>query len=311
MDSQTPSGPDQWIDLFALTRFIARRWFVLVAGAVTGTALAIAYLNFTVPKYAAELRISPAANSSGGLGGSLGQLGGIAAIAGIDVHQGNSASPFDLYLDALRSRQTADTMARDPAIMHHVFTRQWNSATRRWHEPASLARPAMDAVRNLAGQPRYAWRPPNGADLAEFIAKKLAVEAPKPKDPPVTTLYLEDSDAPFAAAFLDRINGIADSAVRVRALQRATEYARYLQGRLKTTENAEQVKRLADVLLEQERAIMMASSSVPYAANPSEPAVATPRPVSPVVPAVILIGFVAGLLLTVVILVARFVWKSA
>ncbi len=282
MTEAQPGNAEPVVDLLAFVRVLRRRWRFIAVAAVAGAVLALVVLNFTVPKYAASLRISPASTGSGGLGGALGQLGGLAAIAGVDVRQSSSAaSPFDLYLDTLHARQTADLLARDPAIMHHIFERQWNPATRRWQPAASLTRPIMAAISSLAGQPRIEWRPPDGADLAEFIAKKLAIQAPKPKDPPVTTLYLEDPDPAFAARFLDRINAIADETVRARSLQRATEYARYLEGRLKTTTNGEQLKRLADILLEQDRAIMAASSSVSFAANVSEPAVATPRPVSP------------------------------
>lgn len=310
-ETQTGSG-EQVVDLVAFLRVVRQRWWFIAAAAAAGAVLALIVLNFTVPKYAASLRVSPASTGSGGLGGALGQLGGLAAIAGVDVRQGSSAaSPFDLYLDTLRSRQTADLLARDPAIMHHVFARQWNAAAQRWQPTASLSRPVVDAISSLAGQPRIEWHPPDGADLAEFIAKKMALQSPKPKDPPVTTLYLEDPDPGFAARFLDRINAIADETVRARSLQRATDYARYLEGRLRTTTNVEQLKRLADILLEQDRAIMAASSSLSFAANVSEPAVATPRPVSPNVLVGLVVGLLGGAMAAAGVLFIRFVTRGS
>lgn len=304
-------GPAATVDLLAFAAYARRRIWWLAGASLVGLFLAFGYLNVAIPKYAATLRVSPAAAGGGGLGGALGQLGGIAAIAGIDVRQGSSsgASPFDLYLDTLRSRHVADLLAKDQRVMRHIFAKEWDASTGQWREQRSILRAASKLVGQIAGQPGPAWQPPAGGELADYLAKKVVVLPPKPKDPPVTSLLYEDRDPAFAVMLLDKLSALSDNSVRERTLVRATTYARYLESRLKVTDNADQQRRLSEILLDQERAIMMAGSSVPFAATPSEPAVPSQRPVRPNVMMTLLLGLLVGAILGVLGLFVRYLTK--
>jgi capsular polysaccharide biosynthesis protein len=164
-------------------------------------------------------------------------------------------------------------------------------------------------VKQIAGQPGPQWQPPAGGELADYLAKKVVVQAPKPKEPPVTSLLYEDRDPAFAAMLLDKLSAVADDSVRKRTLVRATTYARYLEERLKVTDNVDQQRRLSEILLDQERAIMMAGSSVPFAATPSEPAVPSQRPVRPNVVITLLVGLLVGAIVGVLGLFIRYLLK--
>jgi Chain length determinant protein len=317
-NNQTPALPDvaevapaTTVDLLAFVAYLRKRLWWLAAAMLAGLLLAFAYLNVATPKYAATLRVSPAAAGGGGLGGALGQLGGIAAMAGIDVRQGSSsgASPFDLYLDTLRSRHVADLLAKDQQLMQHVFISEWDPSTGQWRERRSILRSAYKLVKQIAGQPGPEWHPPAGGELADYLMKKVVIQAPKPKEPPVTTLLYEDQDPAFAAMLLDKLSALADDSVRQRTLVRATTYARYLENRLKVTDNVDQQRRLSEILLDQERAIMMAGSSVPFAATPSEPAVPSQRPVRPNVVMTLLVGLLVGAIVGVLWLFVLYLAK--
>jgi hypothetical protein len=300
------------IDLFEFLRYLRKRLTWIVGAAILGILLALAYLNFATPRYSAELRVSSASGGSG-LGGALGQLGGIAAMAGLDLQRGSGvgASPFDLYLDKLRSRANAEILAKDQTIMRHIFAGYWNAEENRWQEPRSVVRSASQIIRQLAGQPRPAWHPPGAAELAEFLGRAVRVSAAKPKEPPLTTLYYEDRDPRFAAMLLDRMHASADEAVRRHVLQRATLYSQYLTNQLAVTENADQRRNLSEILLEQQRAIMMASSSVAFAANPSEPAVASAQPVGPKVPTTLATGALVGALVGAIVVFLMFLMRGS
>lgn len=318
-NNQTPALPDAaadvapatTVDLLAFVAYLRKRIWWLAAAMLAGLLLAFAYLNVATPKYAATLRVSPAAAGGGGLGGALGQLGGIAAMAGIDVRQGSSsgASPFDLYLDTLRSRHVADLLAKDQRLMQHIFISEWDPSTGQWRERRSVLRSAYKVVKQIAGQPGPEWHPPAGGELADYLSKKVVIQAPKPKEPPVTSLLYEDQDPAFAAMLLDRLSAVADDSVRQRTLVRATTYARYLENRLKVTDNVDQQRRLSEILLDQERAIMMAGSSVPFAATPSEPAVPSQRPVRPNVVTTLFVGLLVGAIVGVLWLFVLYLVK--
>ena len=310
IEPTTPGRVDS-IDLLQFLGFVRRRWLWVLGAMLLGGSLALVYLNIATPKYSATLRVS-AASSGGGLGGALGQLGGIAAMAGLDLGKGSgsAATPFDLYLDKLRSHANAEELARDPAVMRHIFFREWNETERRWQEPDSLVHNLDKVVQNIAGQPRPPYQPPDADELTEYLADKLGVTAAKPKDPPLTTIVFEDRDPAFAAMLLNRVHSFADDAVRALALRRATENSRFLTGRLSITQNVDQQRSLSEILLDQERQIMMASSSVSFAATPSQPAVTSPEPVRPKVPTTIIAGLLLGALFGLLGLFGVFLARS-
>ena len=301
---------DASIDLLEFLGFARRRLRWVLAAVLLGGLLALAFLNIATPQYSATLRVS-AASSGGGLGGALGQLGGIAAMAGLDLAQGSgaAASPFELYLDKLRSHANAKALARDPEVLRHIFFKEWNAEQRRWQEPDTLVRNFDNALRRIAGQPRD-YHPPGADELAAYLTDKVGVTAAKPKDPPLTTIYYEDRDPAFAAMLLNRMHGLADDTVRRLALRRAVENSKFLAGRLAAAQNVEQQRSLAQILLDQERQIMMASSSVSFAATPSEPAVASPEPVRPKVPTTIIAGLLLGGLVGLLGLFGLFLVRS-
>lgn len=294
VDTIEVKGSDS-IDLLEFLGFARRRWLWVLVSALVGGAFALVFLNIAIPKYSATLRVS-AASASGGIGGTLGQLGGIAAMAGLDLGKGagSAASPFDLYVDKLRSHANAEVLARDPAVMRHIFYKEWNEAENRWQEPRNFILTLNRLMHSIAGQPLAPYQPPDADELSEYLHDKIGVTAAKPKDPPLTTIYYEDRDPAFAAMLLNRAHSYADDAVRRIALRRANANSRFLTSRLAITQNVDQQRSLSEILLDQERQIMMASSSVSYAATPSEPAVPSPDPVSPKVPTTIIAGLLVG-----------------
>ena len=310
MVDQVEPAPGDSIDLFEFLRFVRRRLMWILGAALLGVMLALVYLNIATPKYSATLRVS-AASTGGGLGGAMGQLGGIAAMAGLDFAQGSgaAASPFELYLDKLRSHANAKALARDPDVLRHIFYKEWNVEQRRWQEPDTLVRNLDNSLRRIAGQPRD-YRPPDADKLAEYLTDKVGVTAAKPKDPPLTTIYFEDRDPAFAATLLNRMHGFADDAVRRQALRRAVQNSRFLTGRLAMMQNVDQQRSLSEILLDQERQIMMASSSVSFAATPSQPAVTSPEPVRPKVPTTIIAGLLLGALFGLLGLFGVFLARS-
>lgn len=297
-DTQAATEGSVFIDLFALGRDLRRHWAWIAAAALAGLALAFLYLNIANVRYAGTLRVSPASSTQGSLSGALGRLGGLASLAGVQMRQGNEgASPFELYLDRMKSRAIAEQLAKDPRILQTVFEREWDPASGRFTERPGPLRPLRNLLYGLAGQPLPKWAPPGAERLQDYLEKTVVITPPGPKDPPITTLSVRARDGAFAVYLLERLHAQADADVRAAQLDRARQYAAHLAEKLATTQIAEHRINLSEALLEQERAIMMATGSGDFAAVPLERPTTGSRPVSPQVVPALALGIAAGLFL--------------
>lgn len=267
------------IDLLSvLRRLWLKKWFI-AAFFVAGLLLGVIYLKEQTPTYTAVLRVTPASSSGGGMQNRLRGLGGLAAAAGLTALPSDGASPFDLYLDAFQAQDLARDLANDPRIMQSAFAGEWDPATQSWREPSGVLKRTSNAVKGMLGFPESKWRQPDGPRLRDYLMSSILVV--KGDDSPITQIVFDHRDPAFATYLLTRLNAAADRQVRRRALEQATQYAKYLSMRMATTPVAEHRQVLASSLSEQERSIMMASSSVPYAATVVEPPFASAAPTKP------------------------------
>ncbi len=281
------------------------RYRLLIAAITLATVLAgIVYLHLATYRYTAEMRVI--ASHTPANAGSLspgGKLGGLASLVGVSV-DGESTSPFHLYLEELTSRDTAAELARRPAILHAIFDRQWDASAARWRVPET---PFRDGLKAILGFPPTPWRAPDAARMQDYLRENIKVD----EDPKraVTVVRFDHEDPRFAVTLLTALNTIVDRHLRDVALQRASEYARYLDARLQTVTVAEHRLALTEALSEQEKQVMFASSAAPYAADPVELSVASIAPTSPrpviVLVSSVIIGAVLGALAVMVILYVR------
>ncbi len=158
-------------------------------------------------------------------------------------------------------------------------------------------RPVRNLLYGLAGQDVPEWTAPGAERLQIYLARTVVVSPPGPKDPPITTLIVETPDPDFGTHLLDALHRQADADVRASSLERARQYSAHLAQKLATTEIAEHRRTLSEALLEQERAVMMATSQGPYAALPLEPASGPSKPTSPKPVPALAIGLIAGAIL--------------
>jgi LPS O-antigen subunit length determinant protein (WzzB/FepE family) len=306
------AGSNSLIDLSELLEYLRRRLMLIVSCTLIGFAAALVFLNFATPKYVANLRVTPAGMSASGAASAIGRLGSLAAAAGLTSRQANEgASPFELFLEALRSRAVADALMQDNRIARTLFEREWNSTADRWEERPGLLRPVRNGLYWLAGQNPPVWAPPDGERLQELLQRVLTISPPKAKDPPITVISVTHKDRTFATYFLSQLVATADTHVRDVTLQRAQIYARQLSDRLRTTDVPEHRKTLSDALLEQERSIMMATGRGAFAALQVEPALSSPRPVSPRIVQSLMVGALIGLCLCLFGLILAFLFTPA
>jgi uncharacterized protein involved in exopolysaccharide biosynthesis len=281
-------GAAAGFDVMGLIGFLwGRKW--LIAGVTLAAVIgAIVYLNLATYRYSAQLRVTPAQTNGGSISGGLGAL---ASLAGADLSRVTGGTSFPLYVTTLRSRDVAAVLASDPAIMQHVFKRQWNADTKQWQDNPGLVGTTADAIKSLLGIPSYAWRAPNADDMQKYLDDHLDVVEDVKRS--ITTIKIQDEDPAQAAAIITRIHTASDAAIRLRTLERTTQYIDYLEKKLPLVTIAEQRDALAKTLSDQEKLRMQASATVGFAAEPLNSVEVSPRPVSPR-PMLTLLGALVG-----------------
>ncbi len=275
------------------------RWWICLLVAMATVAAAIGYLHVATYRYTAQITVGPAQNE-GGRSGGMGALRELGALGGISLPVSQGAIPMMQFIETLRSRETAEVLARDERFMRRLFSSQWDEASGQWKEPQSLVRSLSGAVLGFIGAPRPPWAPPGAPQVQEFLEKRIKIEE-NPKTPFVVIRY-SDPDPEFAILVLDRVTQITNSSLRRRALARADENIRYLSGQLQTVMLAEHREALAQALGQQERQRMFASSSAPFAADPLGKTTVSSRPTSPAPLQVMVLAVVIGGVLAFLVL---------
>lgn len=292
------------IDLGLFFRRIFQHW-LLISGVVAATvAMAVLYLHVATYKYTVVLKVTPVDNGSTAAAGSLGGLGGLASMVGVNLSSGQGVAPFQLYLESLKSRDTAKLMMADETLMRSIFANQWNPETGKWQEPQSGLRSVKRAVMSTLGMPVLPWHAPDATDMQAYLEANVSVA--QDTKTRVGTVSMEHEDPQFAVEFISSLDRRVDSELRRRALVRGRANIEYLSQKLASVTIAEHRQAIADALSEQEKQIMMASSGAPFAAEPFGMAAASAGPTSPRPVLVLLLGAVLGFLLACVITLVAF-----
>lgn len=277
------------MNLLAFFRTLLQHWTAVLGTTFAGLLIAVLYLHGATYRYTATLQLVPTEQASPALSRNL---SGLASLAGVGLPKAQ-VSQFSLLLETLRGRDVAAILTHNAPLMHVVFANDWNVTERRWQQHDSVARPFKDDIKALLGVPVEAWHPPGAADLQEFLGRKVGIDEDVKKS--VATISFSDPDPRFAAHLLDVLVGAADERLRQRALIRSGEYIAYIQQKLPTITIAEQRDALFTALSEQEKQRMMASATLPFAADPIGSAAPSLHPTFPPPWIVLALGTAAGL----------------
>lgn len=289
---------DDEVNLVELLSDIWRQRVLVICCVAVFVLGAIFYLNVATYAYTAELRVTPAQPSQLGKGKTAG-LSGLASVAGLSLGRDPGTMSFDLYTESLKSRDVAEKLAGQRDLMKVVFAGEWDERTKSFREPpAGLVAMISRTLKSILGIPVYAWQPPSAARLQEYIESN--VKTKEAIESPVVSITLEHPDPEFAVKFLNQLHHALDDNLRTKALVRSTEYIDYLSDQLRRVTIVEHRSAIAEMLSEQEKTKMMASSSLAFAADQFGPVTASLRPTSPrpsiVLALSIVLGTLAGIL---------------
>jgi hypothetical protein len=229
-------------------------------------ALVLAIQIFKPPVHTAVAAIAPTREAVTGLDGQLGGLSKLAAVAGVNV--GSTRMPvgdFEKFRFLLFSSRLGEYQARTREILPLVFDEEWTGTS--WQKPGSLVQIAKDLLYPPFGL--VAWAPPDGRSLSRHYDEKLKVS--ELGESGIFQISIRDTDPDRAQLLLEWVIDDANELVRRDAQSRATKRADYLRQQIATAAVAEYRSNLADLLAKEEQTLMLASTSLPFAADMVQP----------------------------------------
>ncbi len=267
--------------------------FFTSAGLLLMSAL---YLHMATYKYSASMKVVPVEDASAL--SRAGGLAGLAAMAGMESNQ--PASNFDLYVDGLTDLETTRLLAADQKIMRTIFSEEWDEKNQTWHQPSGAVRAAKHTIKKILGYPDTPWRAPDAARLKLYLSEEIEVSTAKKSN--IITISYENQDPLFARHLISRMHEAVDTRLRKRAMRRADASIGYVNSKLPSVSVAEYRQALVDMLSTHEKQRMLASSGLPFAADPIAPAEVSASPVTPKPALVIGLSLISGIMFSILII---------
>lgn len=165
----------------------------------------------TTPVYRAETVSVAASSDQDGLGSSLGQLGGLAAMVGIDL---GGRGDVQETLAVLRSREFSESFIRKHDLMPGLFARKWDESIRKWKGPEEK------------------W-PTMAEGYARFNRKVRGASQDQKTDLITVSVVWPDPDV--AAKLANELTDELNREMRARAIARSNAAVEYLQRELDAT----------------------------------------------------------------------------
>jgi uncharacterized protein involved in exopolysaccharide biosynthesis len=273
------------VDIRDVLRIMWRGRWLLVAVTILCIATSAAYAYLATPWYRADAVMVPVESRS--TPGGLGQLGGLASLAGVNISAGSSTQT---PLAILRSRDFARKFIEDNQLLGTLGSYQdWREPFRRSPQPAGLL-DIRKAVRL-------------------FDERIRAVSEDKKSG--LVTISINWIDPAVASDWANLLAARLNDSLRERALAEARDNINFLRAEMASTSVVSMQQSIGRVLESEMQKLLMASAGKDFAFRIVDPAVPPTDRVSPRRSVILVMGALAGVLLsTVLLLVASAMRKS-
>ena len=247
------------ISIADVTRQLWSGRLIVVAALALGLLYGLYQAHRAGPQYIAAMEILPA--ESGDSGGGGGAIGMLASLAGGEGGQIPRFTQFQLSLGSVGVAQVLNTKYDALCIIYQGVC---DLKTHAWHSRTGMQAKFNAFLAKVAGLPD-----PNGAltvvDLAQYNTSAIAFN--KEKTSGLVTLSYANRDPKFAADYLSKVFATTNDYVRDQDRAAARNMVDYVARRIATNTNVEQRTALDQLLLQQERRLMMTEVNAPYAAT--------------------------------------------
>lgn len=230
-------------------------------------AIGLLYGVYTVyaagPSYTATIRVSPAPGSEG-LNSSSGAGGLLASLTG---ESGATQVPkFIQFTYALGSIEVAEILDKKYGLLCRVYHADCDVRTHQWRTRTGLQEWIVGTTSRLSGLPDPNVGPRPISDLARYVTNSVVVEQLKKTDSVLTISYVQHNPQ-FASQFLSELTKTTNDYIRTQNRHTQEQYVAYLTHSAAQTTNVEQRQAIDNLLLQEERQLMMTEVDVPYAAQ--------------------------------------------
>ena len=294
LDAKDVHGDDE-IDLkeLALSLWASRKLILLCT--LTAIVLASVYLRVAEQKHTVTYTFQP--EDSGDNRPNIGGLGGLASLAGVSLPSGDS-SDFQTFQMLLQSEETATYLMQNEDLVRRIYKDEWNSDKNLFEPPqrSALGSIAGFVKRVLTGRSRPEYLPPNPARLAEHLSK-AAFSHSEDRETGFLKLSSETPDPKLTIDIMTAAASAADNILRERFVERGQQAIEFYQRKIISARSREHREALAQLIVQEEQKLMLASSGGSFVAKPLTTPSVSLNPTSPKASLVLALAVVLGLFL--------------
>ena len=215
------------------------------------------------PLFAAEMSLLPAESNSADGGGSAGS-GTLGLIAGLTGTNLGSVPKFTQFLAALHSTAVAKILDQKYAMSCRVFRGDCDQKTLQWRERSGMRAWFNGVLARLSGLPD-----PNGphtpTELAAYIDGAVTIAIDKTSQ--VVKVNYQNQRSEFATQFLSVLVRTTNDYIKAQDRGVMRQYVQYITAQASNATNVAHREALDQLLLQQERKLMLTEVDVPYAAS--------------------------------------------
>jgi uncharacterized protein involved in exopolysaccharide biosynthesis len=293
---------DDEIDLvkLATTLWAGRR--SLFVTAMCSVALASVYLNIVDRKYTVSLVLTPVQEAA--KPSQMSGLGSLASFAGIEIPSG-SGSDFSSFPLLLESREVADRVLADEALVRSLFEQEWDAQSNQWRRPeGTILSYILSPLKVLmTGNPKDTYVPPDASRLAEMVSEEISASIDKQSD--LLSIETESASPLIARQFVDRLVKETDELLRQRFIEKGTSALDFYKEQLARAQSGEHREALAQLIVQEEQKLMLATRSRGYVAETLRGPDVSLRPTSPKSILVLGLSMILGLFAGAAIVLTR------
>jgi hypothetical protein len=239
-----------------------RGWLFGVIGLALGLIFGIYSIWVTPPTYNVTIGLLPTDSANdidaGGGGSTLNALAGLIGMGGGPVPK------FNRFVVSLHSTSVAKIMDQKYDMVCRTYMGACNPKTRKWKKQTGFDAWTERVMSQIAHLPDPDM-PRTAKDLANYTEANVFVTPDRITK--VLTLSMESKDPKFATLYLQTLVQATNDYIRQEDRSTIQPYVDYLNQKLSTSLNVAQREALSNILLDQERRLMLSSVSVPYAAS--------------------------------------------
>lgn len=224
------------------------------------------YLHSVDREYTVEYKLKPVGKSSNAKT-SISGINGIASMAGIELPSASSGD-FVIFEELISSIEVSEILFKNESMIKDIFSSEWNESLNDFiAPPKSEFRILLSDFKNLlTGNENSIYMPPNPRRLSIFISENIALTINKKSG--FLSLSSETSMPDLMLTLMIEAALVTDRIMRQRYVEFSAQPLAFYKEKLQTARSREHRESLAELIIEEEQKLMLASRAGRFVAEP-------------------------------------------